>query len=137
MYGLIKFLFYVISGFRDLLNVDRNALATIPSPTKYLAMIFLSVFWCLAFGLYMGELVMIGYNMIGHIAIVSMAFVTWYVFGTMKSNSVFRSPYEVLRDPMRIPKCYEMTDDEIQEAIMRLNRNKWNDHDLAQQDRSN
>jgi len=44
---------------------------------KYFLSILLGCFWSLAFGLYIGELLTIGYNMLGHIAIISMVFVTW------------------------------------------------------------
>lgn len=38
-----------------------------------------------------------------------------------------RTAFELLRCPKRQPKCYEMTEQERKEAIMRLNRNVWND----------
>lgn len=123
MYGLLKFLILVIKTFRDLLNVDRNSLRSVPAPTKYLAMIMLSCFWALAFGLYIGEVYFIGYSMIGHIALITMAFVTWWTFRNLKrihSQSV-RNSYELLRDPRRAPKCYEMTEEEREQALLRLN----------------
>lgn len=42
-----------------------------------------------------------------------------------------RNAYELLRSPDRQPKCYDMTDTERAAAIMRLNRNVWNDPTLA------
>ena len=34
---------------------------------RYFATILLACFWCLAFGLYFGEFLFIGYNMLGHV----------------------------------------------------------------------
>lgn len=87
MFGLLKFIWLVFKSFRNLLNVDRNELKSIPTPSKYLAMIMLSTFWCLAFGLYFGEQLFIGYNMLGHVAIVTMAFVTWWMFKSIRTTS--------------------------------------------------
>jgi len=86
MFSVLKFIYIVFKAFPALLNVDRNALANVPNPTKYLAMIMLSCFWCLAFGLYIGELLTIGYNMLGHVAIVTMVFVTWYTFRSLNTS---------------------------------------------------
>ena len=52
----------------------------------------------------------------------------------LKLNKLFRDEYEVLRCPKRLPKCYDMTEEERQKAIMKLNRNVWNDHNLTKQD---
>ena len=122
MYGLLKFLILVIKTFRDLLNVDHNSLRSVPAPTKYLAMIMLSCFWALAFGLYIGEVYYIGYSMIGHIALITMAFVTWWTFRNLKRihSRSMRNSYELLRDPHRAPKCYEMTEEERTQASLRL-----------------
>lgn len=126
MYGSIKFLLFVLSSFKDLLNVDRNELSTVPTETKFLAMIMLSLFWCLSFGLYAGELLFIGKSMAGHIALVTMAFVTWWIFKRVKQTyfkpmSFMRHEFELLRDPARFPKCYEMTDEEREQAALKLN----------------
>lgn len=122
MYGLLKFLVLVFRTFRDLLSVDRNALASVPASYKYLVMIMLSCFWALAFGLYVGEVYFIGYSMMGHIALITMAFVTWYTFRNLKRIHAWsmRNNYELLRDPNRIPKCYEMTDQERTQAAEKL-----------------
>lgn len=45
-----------------------------------------------------------------------------------------RSAYDILRCPQRLPKCYEMTDQEREAAIVRLNRNVWNEPELTKQD---
>ena len=47
----------------------------------------------------------------------------------------FRSAYDLLRCPKGSPKCYEMTEQERLDAIVRLNRNVWNDPQLAKLDR--
>ena len=122
MYGLLKFLMLVFRTFRDLLSVDRNALASVPASYKYLVMIMLSCFWALAFGLYVGEVYFIGYSMMGHIALITMAFVTWYTFRNLKRIHAWslRNNYELLRDPERTPKCYDMTDQERAQAAMKL-----------------
>ncbi len=126
MYGLYKFLILVVKTFRNLLNVDRNALSSVPTSYKYLVMVMLSCFWALAFGLYVGEVYFIGYSMIGHIALITMAFVTWYTFHNLKRIHIWsmRNNYELLRDPARIPKCYEMTDEERGQAAMKLTSTK-------------
>lgn len=49
-------------------------------------------------------------------------------------SQVFRNAYEVLRCPERQPKCYDMTEQERSAAIVRLNRNVWNEPELSQQD---
>jgi hypothetical protein len=126
MYGSLKFLVLVFKTFRDLLSVDRNALASVPTPTKYLAMIMLSCFWALAFGLYVGEVYFIGYSMMGHLALVTIAFVTWWTFKRLRQTyfkpmTLMRHEFELLRDPARFPKCYEMTDAEREQAVARLN----------------
>jgi hypothetical protein len=56
--------------------------------------------------------------MIGHVAIVTMAFGTWAVFQYVKYRYKPRSEYEILRDPNRQPKCYELTDEERMKAVI-------------------
>lgn len=51
-----------------------------------------------------------------------------------QTTILFRNDYEILRCPDRIPKCYDMTEEEKRLAIMKLNRNIWNDHELTKQD---
>lgn len=110
MFTLLKFIWIVFKAFPALLNVDHNALKHVPDPTKYLAMILLSVFWCLAFGLYMGELFLIGYNMLGHVAIVTMAFVTWWIFRSLNRTNSRGADY--LRMPDYSSRCDEYTDEQ-------------------------
>ena len=66
-------------------------------------MIMLSCFWCLAFGLFVGELVFIGYNMIGHVAVVTIVFVTWWTFRNLAKNKERGVDY--LRMPDRSSRC--------------------------------
>jgi len=118
MFGLIKFFIYLIKSSVAVLNPAKNVLSQAPVETKYLYSIMLGTFWCLAFGLYVGELMTIGYNMIGHVAVITMAFATWWVFRSVRrANPTSRDAYELLRSPDRDPKCYEMTDEERLEAV--------------------
>jgi fatty acid desaturase len=118
MFGLLKFVWLLGRSFVNLLNVDRNALAYVPNPTKYLAMILLSCFWCLAFGLYIGELLTIGYNMLGHVAIVTMVFVTWYTFRNLNTDNPRGANY--LRMPDYSSRCDEYTDEQRAELAKRI-----------------
>lgn len=110
MFSVLKFIWIVFKAFPALLNIDRNALKNVPDQTKYLAMIMLSCFWCLAFGLYVGELLTIGYNMIGHIAIITMVFVTWWVFRSLNTSNPRGADY--LRMPDYSSRCDEYTDEQ-------------------------
>jgi hypothetical protein len=77
----------------------------------------------LAFGLYIGEPMSIPYNMLGHIAVISMAFVTWGVF--KQSNRIYgprAGTEDWLRMPDRSSRCDEMTDDERNARIKELNK---------------
>jgi hypothetical protein len=60
-----------------ILHPKHNPLRYAPTEYAYMATLILACFWCLAFGLYMGELVTIGHSMLGHIAIITMVFVTF------------------------------------------------------------
>jgi hypothetical protein len=108
MFSILKFFYLTFKAFPALLNIDLNALKSVPDQSKYLAMIMLSCFWCLAFGLFVGELVFIGYNMIGHVAVVTMVFVTWWTFRNLAKNKVRGVDY--LRMPDRSSRCDEYTD---------------------------
>jgi len=118
MFSVLKFIWIVVQAFPNLLNINRNALEHVPTPTKYLAMIILSCFWCLAFGLYIGELLTIGYNMIGHIAIVTMVFVTWYTFRSLNTGNPRGRDY--LRMPDYSSRCDEYTDEQRAELARRI-----------------
>jgi hypothetical protein len=108
----------------SILDFRTNPLRHLPVESKFLFSILLSCFWCLAFGIYTAELLLIGYNMIGHIAVISMAFVTWFVFQNVKKTyapTLFATnhKYPLMRDPDGAPKCYEMTDEETLNAVKR------------------
>jgi hypothetical protein len=119
MFGLIKFLIALFRAGLQILDPDRNALKDAPPQIKYITSILLAGFWALAFSLYTGELWYLGYNIIGHVAVVTMAFVTWLVFRHFRQKYTLRNEYDLLRDPNRLPKCYELTDEEKAQALKR------------------
>lgn len=118
MFSVLKFIWLVLKAFPALLNVDRNALAHVPDYAKYFTMILLSCFWCLAFGLYIGELLTIGYNMIGHIAVVTMVFVTWWTFRSLNFGNPRGADY--LRMPDYSSRCDEYTDEQRKELAGKI-----------------
>jgi len=120
MFSVLKFIYIVFKAFPALLNVDRNALANVPNPTKYLAMIMLSCLWCLAFGLYIGELLTIGYNMLRHVAIVTMVFVTWYTFRSLNTGNPRGANY--LRMPDYSSRCDELTEEQRLASIAKADQ---------------
>jgi hypothetical protein len=67
---------YVFKLGQSLLNPNLNFFRHAPAHIKYFASILVSCFWCLSFGIFFGELLFIGYNMLGHILIISMIFIT-------------------------------------------------------------
>jgi hypothetical protein len=119
MFGVLKFFRALFLAYRDLLHVDRNALKAIPDQSKYLAMILLSCFWCLAFGIYFGELLAIGYNMLGHVALITMVFVTWLTFRHYQMINPLRSGVDYLRAPDRSSRCDEYTHEERERLATR------------------
>ena len=124
MYGLLKLLYHAIISGRDLLNVNKNALQYVPNPSKCFAMIMLACFWCLAFGIYMGELLFIGYNMIGHVVILSMCFVTRLTFKNYTRILKARKNINYLRMPDRSSRCDELSDDVRTQLAFTLNNIK-------------
>ena len=119
MFGVLKFFRALFLAYRDLLHVDRNALKAIPDQSKYLAMILLSCFWCLAFGIYFGELLAIGYKMLGHVALITMVFVTWLTFRHYQMINPLRSGVDYLRAPDRSSRCDEYTHEERERLATR------------------
>ena len=63
-----------------LLDGTKNALRTAPTEYKYLVSNLLAAMWCIGFGIYTAELLFIGYNIIGHIAIITCVFFTFFMF---------------------------------------------------------
>lgn len=119
MFGMIKLLWFAGITATELLSVDRNALKNVPAPTKYLAMVLLSCFWCLAFGIYASELYYIGYNMIGHVLLITAVFVTLSVFTSLTREYGARRN-DWLRAPDRSSRCDEYTDEQRIELAKRL-----------------
>jgi len=124
MFSVLKFIWIVFKAFPALMNVRTNALANVPDHTKWLAMIMLSCFWALAFSLYVGELITIGHNILGHVAIVTMAFVTWWTFRSFLQTVPGRTGLDYLRAPDRSSRCDELTDEQREQAAERLQRNR-------------
>ena len=113
MYSIFKFLYFLLQKSRSLLDPNLNPLRHAPSHIRYFAAILLACFWCLAFGLYFGKFLFIRYNMLGHIAVISMVFVTWTVF--KQFNRIYgpgSGTEEWLRMPDHSSRCDEMTDEQ-------------------------
>lgn len=113
MYSIFKFVYFLLRSGSSILNPNLNPLRHAPPHVGYLATIVLACFWCLAFGLYFSEYSFIGYNMLGHIAVISMSFMTWFVF--MQSRRIYGSrvgTHDWLRMPDRSSRCDEMTDEQ-------------------------
>jgi hypothetical protein len=136
MFSVLKFFWLVSRSSWDIMNPNINPLRHAPIHIKYFASILLGCFWSLAFGLYIGELLTIGYNMIGHIAIISMVFGTWAVFRSVENVYGPRSgTVQWLRAPDHSSRCDELTEQQRLEKIQEWNRrNVWNDPKLAEQD---
>jgi len=136
MFSVLKFIWLVSRSSWDIMNPNLNPLRHAPVYVKYFLSILLGCFWSLAFGIYVGELLTIGYNMIGHIAIISMAFATGYVMRVFtKTYGPRTGSIDYLRMPDRSSRCDEMTDEERLNKIQEWNRrNVWNDPQLSQKD---
>lgn len=115
MFGILK-IFYILwrSGWK-IINPNLNPMRNAPLYIKYFATILLGCFWSLTFGLYTAQFFYIGINMLAHMAIISMIFITWYTFRRFGRAYPDTSP--LMRDPNFSPKCYELTDAERQQAI--------------------
>lgn len=99
----------------SIVNPSLNSMRNAPPFVKYFATVLLALIWSVAFGLYTAQFFYIGLNMAAHVAIVSVAFLTWY---TLKSfRRIYPDVYPLMRDPNFSPKCYEMTDLEKQQAV--------------------
>lgn len=126
MIGLIKFIALLVRAFVQLLDPNKNPLRHAPVKAKWLVSVLLGSFWALAFSLYIGELWLIGYNIIGHIVLITMVFVTWLTFKYFKDTYAPRTGADYLRMPDRSSRCDELTDDQrlagVRKADQLLNR---------------
>ena len=103
----------MFQNLRTLLDPNLNPLRHAPAFVRYFATVLLATFWCLAFGVYFGDIQNIGYNMMGHTAVISMAFVTWAVFKQVDRIYGSREgTQDWLRMPDRSSRCDEMTDEQ-------------------------
>ena len=121
MYSVLRFFYFVFQKGRHLIDPNLNPLRHAPSHIRYFAAVLLACFWCLAFGLYFGDFLLIGYNMMGHIAVISMGFITWAVF---KQFDRIYGPREGTREWLRMPdrssRCDEMTEEQRLEKIKEI-----------------
>ena len=120
MYGLLKFIVSLMRAFIALLDHNKNDLRHAPISIRYTFSILLASFWCLAFGLWAGELYYIGYNMMGHVAVVTMAFVTWAVLKSTKRIYSREHTDQYLRAPDHSSRCDELSDEQRAELAKRL-----------------
>lgn len=124
MFSILKFIWIVVKAIRqsgsDLINPNVNPLRHMPTYVRYYASIVIACFWCLAFGLFFGELLFIGYNMLGHIAIISMVFFTWVAFKTSEKFYGPRSNTDYLRQPDYSSRCDELTDEQRRELARKI-----------------
>lgn len=136
MFSVLKFFWLLSRASWNTLNPNSNPLRHAPPHIKYFASILLGCFWSLAFGLYVGELITIGYNMIGHIAIISMVFGTWAVFRTVENTYKPRTGAQWLRAPDHSSRCDELTEEQRLTKIKEWNhRNVWNEPKLSEKDK--
>jgi hypothetical protein len=123
MFGLAKMLYYLFKSGNKIINPNVNPLKHAPIQIKYIATILLACFWCLAFGMYFKKFEGIAYNMFGHMAVISMAFITWGVFRLSKNIYGPRQGTQAyLRSPDFASRCDELTDEERLDRIETLNK---------------
>jgi hypothetical protein len=137
MFSVLKFFWLVGRSSWSILNPNLNPLRHAPFYIKYFLSILLGCFWSLAFGIYVGELLTIGYNMIGHIAIISMVFATAAVFRSVeKTYAPRQGSVEWLRMPDYSSRCDELTEQQRLAKIQEWNnRNVWNDPKHSEKDK--
>jgi len=74
MIGIIKLIRFLYT----LVDPAANALWRAPLEWKYLATNILAFMWCLVFGITVGEYIAIGYSIMGHVALITMCFGTYW-----------------------------------------------------------
>ena len=123
MSTVLNFINFLFQKLQSLLDPNLNPLRHAPVFVRYLATVILACFWCLAFGLYFKEFLSIGFNMLGHIAVISMAFITWFTF--KQFNRIY-SPRAGTEDWLRMPdrgsRCDEMTEEQRLSRANELNK---------------
>lgn len=97
------------------MNPHINPMRNAPTLVKYLATVALACLWCLAFSLYTAQFFYIDLNILAHVAMVTMVFVTWSTFRGFRR--AYPDTYPLMRDPHFSPKCYEMTEAEKLQSI--------------------
>jgi hypothetical protein len=113
MFSILKFFYLLITKGGSILNPNLNPLRHAPAHIRYFATVLLACFWCLAFGLYFKEFLFIGYNMLAHMAVISMAFITWMVFKQFdRIYSPRAGTVEWLRMPDKSSRCDELSDEQ-------------------------
>ena len=129
MFSVLKFIWLVSRSSWNIMNPNLNPLRHAPVYIKYFLSILLGCFWSLAFGIYVGELLTIGYNMIGHIAVISMVFGTWGVFRSVETTYGPRTGENWLRAPDHSSRCDELTEDQRLAAVAQADQKlqgRWN-----------
>ena len=122
MWGLIRIFWALYKGSRNILHPNYNPMRHAPVEYKVIATVILACLWCLAFGIFAGELLTIGYNMLGHIVLILMVFVTWSTFQWFRKRYPALPTPPLMRDPARAQRDYELTDQEREQAAQRTNR---------------
>jgi len=118
MSSVLKLINFPFQKLRSLLDPNLNPLRHAPAFVRYLATLLLACFWCLAFGTYFGDIQAVGYNMMGHAGVISMAFLTWAVFKQFdRIYGPREGTQEWLRMPDRSSRCDEMTEEQRLEKI--------------------
>lgn len=123
MFSVLKFFYLLFQKGISVLDPNLNPLRHAPSHIRYFATILLACFWCLAFGLYFGDFLFIGYNMLGHVGVITMAFITWVVFKQFDRIYSHRGgTQDWLRMPDRGSRCDEMTEEQRLAKVNELNK---------------